>query len=70
MVEAATTFIFNVTEITTDAGGMLVMVCYSGDMNRSEPLFEPLRKFGPFKGRLARMPLRRITNAAIARPHR
>src|SRR5260370_3507340 len=32
------------------------MVGNSGDMNRGEPRFEPLRKFGPFKAQLARMP--------------
>jgi hypothetical protein len=43
-------------ETSLDARGMLVMVCYSGDMNRSEHVLEPLRKFGPFHGQLARMP--------------
>ncbi len=43
-------------ETSLDARGMLVMVCYSGDMNRSELVLEPLRKFGSFKGQLARMP--------------
>jgi len=43
-------------ETSLDARGMLVMVCYSGDMSRSESLFEPLRKFGPFRGSLQRMP--------------
>jgi FAD/FMN-containing dehydrogenase len=43
-------------ETSLDARGILVMVCYSGDMNRSEHVLEPLRKFGSFKGSLARMP--------------
>ena len=43
-------------ETSFSARGMLVMVCYSGDMNRSELVLEPLSKFGGFKGSLQRMP--------------
>ena len=43
-------------ETSLDARGMLVMVCYSGDMKSSEHVLEPLRKFAPFQGSLQRMP--------------
>jgi len=43
-------------ETSLDARGMLIMVCYSGDMKSSEHVLEPLRKFAPFQGSLQRMP--------------
>jgi FAD/FMN-containing dehydrogenase len=53
-------------ETSLDSRGMLVMVCYSGDMNRSELVLEPLRKFGPFKGSLQRMPYVGMQTSGLA----
>jgi len=45
-----------IIETSLDARGMLAMVCYSGDINRTERVLEPLRKFGSFRGSLDKMP--------------